>query len=329
MRATRSEETPLTQDLTTTPLNPAQREIQETLGASAEQRPTFRDDLRDDLRSQLEHSFFELLHDEIQLPIFLSKHGLNLLHGCEARFMAEQDDEFEWSIPMARGTVTHKAIELHIGRRGNHTPIDLVEDAISRLENEERSISGFLRELIESDRAQLVADSNEVVAAFFETFPPIKRRWVPVCESRVRSDFCDDNITLAGKIDLTLGQAKGMTAGKVIFDLKTGRSHPSHTDDLRFYALVETLKVGTPPRLLVNYYLESGTPRYEAVTEDLLFITARRVIDGVRKYIELNQTNPRPAEFTPGMNCRWCPINESCEAGQRELNRQAEEYDEL
>ncbi len=316
----------MTDDIDAPRLTPAQREIQDTLGASVDERPTFRDDLRDDLRGQIEHNFLELLHDEIKLPIFLSKHGLNLLHGCEARFMAEQEEDFEWSIPIARGTVTHKAIELHIGRRGNHTPIDLVEDAISRLENEERSISGFLRELVESDRSQLVADANEVVATFFETFPPIKRRWVPVCESRVRADFCDDNITLAGKIDLTLGQAKGMTAGKVIFDLKTGKANQSHVDDLRFYALLETLKVGTPPRLLVNYYLESGTPRYEAVTEELLQSTARRVIDGVGKYIELNQSEPRPAEFAPGMNCRWCPINERCEPGQLHLNEQSEAF---
>lgn len=318
-----------TPQLASASLNPAQAEIQETLGAPADQRPTFDKGLRNHLRDQLENGFVECLHDKIELPIFLAKHTLNLLHGCEARFIAEQNEPFSWSVPIARGMVAHKAIELHLGRRGNPTPLDLVEDAVARLEAEQRSISTFLQEMNEADRAQLTSDANEVVATFFETFPPIKRTWRPVCESRVRADFCEANITLSGKVDLTLGQANGMTAGKVLFDLKTGKAHHSHVEDLRFYALLETLKVGTPPRLLVNYYLESGTPQFEAVTEDLLFSTALRVVDGLRTFVELRESDARQPVESPGINCRWCPAKETCEPGQLHLRQQDEAFDNV
>ena len=46
-----------------------------------------------------------------------------------------------------------------------------------------------------------------------------------------------------------LGRPTGDESSKVIIDLKTGRSSPRHRDDLRFYALVETLARELPPRL--------------------------------------------------------------------------------
>ena len=59
---------------------------------------------------------------------------------------------------------------------------------------------------------------------------------------------------LSGKYDLTLGTSEpvgeageGMRAGKVIVDLKTGLRNLTDREDLRFYALIETLLVGVPP----------------------------------------------------------------------------------
>ena len=70
---------------------------------------------------------------------------------------------------------------------------------------------------------------------------------------------------LSGKVDLTVGRADGLRAGKVLVDLKTGGFSPSHREDLRFYALVETLRLGVPPRLLATYYLDGGRLQQEAV----------------------------------------------------------------
>ncbi len=300
-------------------LNPAQQQVLDELGST--DRPTFRDDLRDHLRFELEESIGQAVSDALadtEQTLFLSKHKLGMLHGCEARFVAEEQADFAWSVPSARGTVAHKAIELFITRRGNPTPIELTEDAMARLEADNRSISEFIQELDEAQRADLVGKVNNFVSTFVETFPPLSRKWVPVAESRVRADLCSDKVVLQGAIDLSLGRARGSEAGKVLIDLKTGKPHSSHIEDLRFYALLETMKIGTPPRLLVNYYLEAGQPRTEKVTEDLLWSTAMRIVDAIHKLLDLTAGNREPTITASGV-CRFCPILDDCETGLAHL----------
>ncbi len=298
-------------------LNPAQQQIIDQLGST--ERPTFRDDLRDHLRHELNESLLPIAEEVEDPPLFVSKRKLSMIHGCEARFIADQSADFEWNVPAARGTVAHKAIELLVARRGNPTPLDLVNDAMDRLEADERSIAKFLASLTEGERADLVGRVNDLIATFVETFPPLNRKWVPVAESRVRADLCGDKITLMGTVDLSLGRARGNEAGKVLIDLKTGRHQHGHVDDLRFYALLETLKLGVPPRLLVNYYLDAGEPRTEEVTEDLLWSTAKRVVDAVAKQVDLALGNREPTKSVSGM-CRFCPALTNCDLGKNFLD---------
>lgn len=305
-------------------LNPAQRQVLDELGST--DRPVFREDLRDDLRGYLEDELTDLLA-EADEPLFLSKHQLGLLHGCEARYMAERQQPFAWSIASARGSVAHKAIELMVTHRNSPTPLDLVERAVERIEDDEQSLGDFIRGLDEGERAELASRANDFVTTFVETFPPLARQWKPVPEYSLRALLCEDRLTLRGKADLSLGYIRqGREAGKVLIDLKTGQPSHTHLEDLRFYALLEILKMGVPPRLLVNYYLDAGTPRSEAVTEDLLWSAARRVVDGVTAMAGLLGSGSREPTRTPGLNCRWCPANEECEEGRRHLEG-AEEDD--
>ncbi len=307
-------------------LNPAQQQVLDELGST--DRPTFRDDLRDHLRAELEEALEPMAEQVADPPLFVSKRRLGLVHGCEARYLADQTVDFEWSVPAARGTVAHKAIEILVARRGNPTPLELVDEAMGRLELDERSLGEFVRALDEAERAELVGSVNDVVATFIDTFPPLKRQWVPVAESRARADLCADRITLSGVIDLSLGRPRGNEAGKVIIDLKTGRPHVTHREDLRFYALLDTLKLGTPPRLLVSYYLESGDPRREVVTEDLLWSTARRTVDAVSKMVELDAGGREPTRTASGA-CRFCPALADCEVGRAHLDDAAESGQEV
>lgn len=308
------------QQITDAPrLNPAQQQVLDNLGST--DRPTFRDDLREHLRFELEDALGETISEafaDSDEKLFISKHKLSMLHGCETRFIAEEQAEFSWTVPSARGTVAHKAIELLITRRGNPTPIELTEDAMDRLEADNRSISEFIQTMAESERADLVGKVNSFVSTFVETFPPLSHKWVPVAESRVRADLCADKLALQGVIDLSLGRARGNEAGKVLIDLKTGAPHVSHIEDLRFYSLLETMKVGVPPRLLVNYYLEAGEPRTEVVTEDLLWSTAMRVADAVHKLIELTVGSREPTVAASGI-CRFCPALNQCDTGEAYL----------
>src|SRR5436305_11944599 len=70
--------------------------------------------------------------------VFVNKHTLAAIFGCEAQFMAP--DEFQWSPSRARGQVAHRAIQLLINWRGEPSPGELVDEAIARLINEEKGL---------------------------------------------------------------------------------------------------------------------------------------------------------------------------------------------
>jgi hypothetical protein len=299
-----------------THLNPSQERVLGLLGAGPDERPTFDPALAVELRAALEDGLAPLVeHLPESENLWLSKHGLAQVHGCEAKLLAEAGEDFEWSPPLARGTVTHKAVELLVHWRGEVSPLDLVDEALASLERRDDGLAVWLASCREVDRAELRAQVNERVAKFVETFPPLRKQWIPVTETKLHVELCGGRVVLQGRIDLTLGQPQGTTARKVLIDLKTGGFQPSHLDDLRFYALLDTLRLGIPPRLLASYYLDSGEPRHERVTEDLLEAALRRTVDGATRYIELVHRGEPPVKRT-GPACRWCSVQADCAEGR-------------
>lgn len=298
-------------------LNPAQAEVLAALGARPHERPAFDPRLRSELRAALQERLGPIAD---RLPkgetLWVTKHLLATVHGCEGLFLARDDEEFSWNPANARGVVAHKAIELSIGWRGDPPPGELVDEAIARLIAGSDRIADYLGGLGEGERAELHGEAVERVAMFLECFPPLEARWRPVPESRLRTDLCDDKIVLSGKVDLTVGRPDGTRAGKVLIDLKTGGFAPNHRDDLRFYALIETVRIGVPPRLLATYYLDGGRLQDEAVTDGLLASAVERVVHGVEAAVALRHEAREPV-LRPGPPCRWCPQRDDCEVGQR------------
>lgn len=300
------------------PLNPAQQEVVDLLGARPGERPVFDAELRHELRAELGEGLAAVaaVIDPRQ-PLWVTKRALETVHGCEGRHLADAAGSFAWTALTARGTIVHKAVELSVHWRGELVPLDLVDEAMARLAGADTSIADWLRTCSEGDRAELRSVAGERVAAFLECFPPLPARWMPVTEGRLRAELCDGRIVLSGRTDLTLGRPDGTRAGKAVVDLKTGRSSPTHVDDLRFYALLETLRLGTPPRLLASYYLDAGRPHVEAVTVEVLRTAVARTVDGITKMVELDQG--RPADLRPSGVCRWCPALPGCDTGRAHL----------
>ncbi|HUP74520.1 MAG TPA: PD-(D/E)XK nuclease family protein [Acidimicrobiales bacterium] len=295
-------------------LNAAQRDVVDQLGARRGGRPQFDAELRHELLHMLESRLGPILSDlEPDTTFFVSKRKLSMAHGCEARYLAK--DEFEWSVPVARGIVAHKAIETSIHWRRELTPLVLVDESIARLEEGTDEFARWLQGCREIERAELRSAANEQLTKFFECWPRLLPRWRPVVESRVRYDLFNERVTLQGKVDLQLGQPEGTTAGKVLVDFKTGRFSPAHLEDLRFYALIETLRIGTPPRRVASYYLDQGRFIPEEVTVAQLETTVMRVVAGIEKMVMLEDSARVPRKIT-GPACRWCPLLDDCDEGQ-------------
>lgn len=299
-------------------LNPAQSEAEQLLREPRDRRPLFRDDLRGELRAFLSE---ELAADAARLPhsLVVTKHALASVHGCEARHVEETRTPFAVSAAAVKGTVAHKAIELSVSSHG-HSPGKLVDRAMARLGEAEVWLSDWLRQADELDRAEVRSMAAERVAKFLECFPPLRSGWRPVAESRWSADFHDGRIQLKGKVDLTIGTADGCRAGKVVVDFKTGARSTTHVEDLRFYALLETLRLGVPPWKVATYYLDSGQFAVEVVTEPMLEAAARRVLAGVGKLIDLRR-GERPPVRQPGPGCSWCPLLVDCDVGRQAMER--------
>ena len=302
--------------MTTGELNPMQRSVVDVLKKPAGWVPlplSVVDAVRDQIEKSLAPLAEKLTPDR---PLFISKGGLTTVHGCETHYVASLDS-FEWTLTNARGTIMHKAVELSINWRGPVEPALLVDEALARLEDEERRGSGeFIAQLSPGERAQLRSYAVDLFTKFEESFPPLKAAWRPVTESTARVELFGGRISLSTRVDLTLG-APG---SKVIIDLKTGRIYANHREDLRFYALVEALRSGQPPRRLATYSLESARADVEEVSEGVLQAAVRRVVDGANAIYELTREEREP-KLNPGAQCRWCPLGATCETGQQFLAR--------
>jgi len=292
--------------------SPAQQRVIDLLGRGADDQSVPADVVAA-LRAELEARIAPVA---TRVPdgaaLFVGKSALHQLDTCEARWQAEASGRFRWTVPSARGTVAHKAIELGANWRGEADPCRLVDEATSRLADDGSPLGTFLRSLSTVELAELRRDAVAFVTAFEECFPPLKGRWRPVVDGPAKVPLAGGRVVLSGRPDLTLGSA--VEGGKVVIDLKTGRPTRHHVDDLRFYALVDACKVGIAPRRLATVYLDAGEPVAEPVTTGILEATTERVVRAVDAMVEV-RTGARAAVVRPGPACRWCPAADGCEAG--------------
>jgi CRISPR/Cas system-associated exonuclease Cas4 (RecB family) len=243
--------------------------------------------------------------------IFVNKHLLTRILGCEVAAVAPE--EFQWQIPIALGQIAHRAIQLGITWPGEPAPLLLVDEAIARVSDEDSSLGDWVAGLSTADRADLRGMANERVTKFVESFPPLDPRSHPMTESKIYWPT-HGPITLSGKVDLVVGKPSGHESRKLIVDLKTGRPRPNHRDDLRFYALLETLRAKVPPRKTASFYLDAGDTDAEEVTIGILRSAARRALDGIATLVEITLKEREPVTKVSHA-CRWCPLVETCADG--------------
>ncbi len=298
-------------------LTPTQARVLSDLMGNGVARPSFEADLALRLRAYLEERLAPVaaLLEERQLVVH--KSALARVHTCEGHHVAEAEAGFSWSAAAAVGVVAHKAIELSVSLAPADGLAGLVDLAIERMAADvDRGPGAWLAAASELDRAEVRGGAIDRALKFEDEFPPIKRAWRPRLESTLLTSLCADRIVVRGKVDLALGQAHGTTAGVLIVDFKTGKPRRDHTDDLRFYALLETLRAGVPPFRVASWYLDSGQCHQEDVDEELLQAAARRMVDGAHKLYELEVAR-RPPILSAGPVCHYCSARHACPAAAK------------
>ncbi len=221
---------------------------------------------------------------------------------CETHFL--DPGPFTWTPAIACGKVSHRAIELQLNWRGEPSPTELVDDALARLADDESPFGDWLAGLAAGDEADLRSRAVARVTQFVECFPPLRHSWHPVTEAQVRWPV-DGSILLRAKADIVIGRAVGAESRKVLVDLKSGRIYDRHREDLRYYALVETLAREVPPRMVASFSLEAGEAVVDDVTEAMLRTSLRRTLDAIERMIELT-VEGRPPRAAPSAGCFRC-----------------------
>lgn len=294
-------------------MTPTQRSVMSALRSG--ERPTHSPQLAIGIQTAMENELSEfLLETPLNAPLTIRKFDLAVVHQCEGRHVANKDAPFTYSTAMAKGALSHKAVELWLGSATARPPQTHVERAFERLTATDdpwtESFAHHVNSSSEAENAELVAAAVDNVVRFFDMIGTVPRHWIPRVEAPTRKSFCRGSVTFAGKMDMVIGRAQGMTSGALIIDLKTGRAVPQHLDDLRFYALLEMLRTGVAPFRVASMYLDSGDAHVEDVTEASLWSAARRAIDGARKIIRL--VDSETPTLTAGPLCAYCPAKASC-----------------
>lgn len=299
----------------TSTLNPVQQAVLGALRVPEGWEP-LEEGLADAAEARLEAALEPLLgRFSSDDPLRINKHALATVLGCEAFHAEQQRQPFAWNINTVRGTIIHKAVELHLNWRGETVPGEAVDAAITAIaENPRESASEFIDQLTPAELAELRGAVLAAVTSYIDSFPPLEPRWRPVVEYPARAELLDGQVVLNARMDLVIGHP----GRKVIIDLKSGRLTQVHREDLRFYALIETLRTRQAPRLLASFSLDASRLDPEAVDAGVLEAAARRAAAGIVAAAELRLGDREPV-VRPGVQCRWCPLSDRCDEGQRHL----------
>ncbi len=298
--------------------DPQRRTLEQLIGTGP--RPSFPADLPQRLRDHIEEAVRGL---ELREQLWLGKERLNDHGRCEGKFhaaMAGESPPFEHSAKSASGVLMHKAIEVEVGSREPLDAASVAEVALQRVLGREERFQEYWHGLSEPEHDDVLMDVARRVTLFQGSFPPLKelrRDLTPISELRVRAELLGGDLVLSGQIDLLLGrpvQLEPTRATRLAIDLKTGNAYPEFAEDMRFYALLLTLRFGVPPYRVASFFLESGAWQAEEITEGTLEHAADRVIAAARSAAAI--LRGRSAALTPGHYCAWCPRAPACPAAE-------------
>ena len=284
-------------------LTPAQRRTLHALRRTDDEARVFDPAFVAGLRADAAAAIAELTERlDADRALAVNKFSVAEVLTCETHFL--QPAPFAWSPAIACGKVAHRSIELLLNWHGDATPADLVDAALERLHEDDNSLGDWLAIISAGARADVRSRAVARVTQFVECFPPLRRTWHPVTEAQIRWPL-GGPITLRAKADIVIGRPTGNEARKVLIDLKSGGITHRHREDLRYYALVETLVREVPPRIVASFSLEAGDAVVETVTEGMLRSSLRRTLDAIDRMIEL-QVEGRPPRPGPSDACYRC-----------------------
>lgn len=246
--------------------------------------------------------------------LWLSKSKLDALD-CDGRYLDQMETPFAWTSAMVVGDLAHKAIELDLVGDRRRDAAEIVHHAWLAFVDSGHAAAEFLSMLGGAEADDLRARAMRRMLEFREAFPPL-----PADILRAEVDMTvrlhGGAILLRGRPDLVVGRVHGRERRQILVDLKTGNRQRHHRADLRFYALLATVKYGVAPFRVATYYLDEADWEHEDVDDDVLEAAVRGLLDKVERAATLDFARPPESalRLVAGPACRWCGRSLSCPA---------------
>lgn len=303
-------------------LSPVQREVAADLLALGVPRPPVDPGLAARVATLVEQRLADVVEarPEGSRWLTLGKTQLDAL-SCDGRYLDMVATPFEWNAPTVRGQLVHRAVTLdHLTDRATAAS-QLLEHAWEEFRHSGDSALAWCEQAEELEVAAVKGEALTVVEEFRAVFPALPRTWNVVWEPTIVARFGAGQVAVRGKPDLRLGAPHPTERRIMLVDLKTGS--PSRTDvqDMRWYALLATMKYRQAPFRVATLYLDEAAWDHRDITEDDLGAAARDLATRLRAAIRLAD-DPVAVQLAAGPYCRWCGLAPDCE----EKARADEEY---
>lgn len=256
--------------------NPGAAEVLRTLRGDPASRPVVDPALAGGLREWLEDGLAELGLDPAN-PLILDKKTLRQAHS-EHRRRGPQEITHAIAIGLVMDALFRQLVTVgHID--------DPMQDGLDalRIDSRRADAVGFIESLGEQDRVDFEDEIDTQTAIMLSRWPRLSPAWLPRTQERIAIPLAGGAIVLVGIVDLVIGRPSRGRASVEVIDVKSGRPRLDDREDLRYYALLETLRSGAPPFRVATFYTRTGQVDFEDVTDEVLTCTVRSVLSAVEQ----------------------------------------------
>jgi hypothetical protein len=253
-------------------------EVLSALRGDPSRRPTVDPTLAGGLREWLEDGLSNLLLDP-EDPLVLDKKTLRQAHSDHKR-TGVQEITHAIAIGLVMDALFRQLVT--IGRID-----DPMSDGLESLRIDPRRADAvaFIESLEGRERVDFEDEVETQSAIIVSRWPQLSSAWLPRTQERIALPLVGGGIVLVGIIDLIIGAPSQGRASVEVIDVKSGRPRLDDREDLRYYALLETLRSGAAPFRTATFYTRTGQVDFEDVDDEVLTCTVRSVLSAVERLV--------------------------------------------
>ncbi len=253
-------------------------EVLSALRGDPNGRPVVDAALAGGLREWLEDGFSTLRLDP-EKPLVLDKKTLRRAHSDQGR-IAVQEITHALAIGLVMDALFRQLVTIgHID--------DPMRDGLESLRIDPRRADAvaFIESLEGRERVDFEDEIETQTAIILSRWPRLSPAWLPRTQERIAIPLAGGGIVLVGIIDLIIGAPSRGRASVEVIDVKSGRPRLDDREDLRYYALLETLRSGAPPFRTATFYTRTGQVDFEDIDDEVLTCMVRSVLSAVEQLV--------------------------------------------